>query len=801
MINILFVEDNKLDQQGFERYVHKADLPYRYKVASSLAEAKAQLQNHSFDVVLADYQLGDGTAFELFDIVQQAPIVFITGVGDEELAVRAMRAGAYDYLIKDVDRHYLQILPHTVTKAIEHRQTEGQRELLSHAVQSTDDSIFITDIKDTILFVNRAFCQMYQYSSEEIVGKKSYLLWPDSSYLFSLPPNQSWQGELFSNRKDNSQFPVSFSVAPMKDDEGGITAVVNVVRDLTVQKQAEAAWRESEERYFLVAHGANDGLWDWNLITNEIYFSPRWKAMLGETEIVRAAHQPEDWFNKVHPQDRDDLMASIESHIQGQTSHFEHEHRIQHQDGTYHWMLNRGLVLRSPNGQAYRMAGSQSDITNRKLAYEQLQHAALHDDLTGLPNRASLMLELEKALTKKQTEHVPFALLFLDLDRFKVVNDSLGHLAGDKLLMIVAKRLRNCVRHDDVVTRLGGDEFVILLNGIERDEVTEISQQIQTHLGQPIMLDGQRIVVSASIGIAEDADRYQRAEEILRDADTAMYQAKQAGKNRHAFFQTAHRREAMNRMQMEADLRRAIEQQEFVVHYQPILSLATNQITGVEALLRWQHPRNGLLLPDAFIPVAEETGLLGQIGWWVLGTACEQTAVWHQAGYAPLRLAVNLSAQQLQDPLLVAHLDKILADTGFPPHLLELEIIETIATKQNNTHVGALHEIREMGVRLSIDDFGLDSSLDCLTRLPLDTLKIDQLFVKGMSSNQADAVIIKSIISIAHSLNLHVIAEGVETEDHLNFLRQENCDEIQGFLFSRPIAPEVLPLLLSSIGD
>ncbi|HWP48522.1 MAG TPA: EAL domain-containing protein [Candidatus Limnocylindrales bacterium] len=562
------------------------------------------------------------------------------------------------------------------------------------------------------------------------------------------------------------------------------------------RKRAEDALRESEERYALAARGANDGLWDWNLKTGEIYYSPRWKSMLGyeENEIKNSL---EEWFSRVHPEDIENLKARIDLHLEGLTP-FENEHRMKHKDGTYRWMLSRGLAVRDAEGKAYRMAGSQTDITDRKVAEMQLLHDAFHDALTGLPNRALFMNRLEHATERsKRRQNYQFAVLFLDLDRFKVVNDSLGHLAGDQLLVEIARRLVECLRPGDTVARLGGDEFAILLDGIESlNDAIRVSDRIQKELMSPFNLNGQEVCTTTSIGIALNTIGYIQPDDLLRDADIAMYRAKALGKARYAVFDAGMHTRAVELLHLEASLRRAIEQQEFRLYYQPILCLKSGKITGVEALLRWQHPQRGLISPGEFIPVAEETGLIVAIGEWVIQTACTQSKAWQDMGLPPLFVAINLSARQFQHQNLLELIKKILKETGMAAQTLKLEITESIAMRDLDFSIPILKELSAMGVQILIDDFGTCySSLGYLNRFPINALKIDQSFVKDIPNNADNAAIIKAIIAMAHSLKLKVIAEGVETEEQLTFLRSQACDEIQGYLLSHPLPAEVFARL------
>ncbi len=566
------------------------------------------------------------------------------------------------------------------------------------------------------------------------------------------------------------------------------------LRNVTNHALAETALRISEERYALAARAANDGLWDWDLVNDKIYFSARWKSMLGFEE-QEVPSRPAEWFERVHPEDIDRVRAAVAAHLDGTTAHFENEYRMLHKNGSWRWVLCRGLAVRDDGERATRMAGSQSDVTHRKLAEEQLAHRAFYDPLTNLPNRALFIDRLRQALRRaSRRKDYLFAVLFLDVDRFKNVNDSLGHMAGDRLLVMIARRLELSLRPGDTVARLGGDEFTVLLDDI-RDvtDATRVADRIQRELEMPFNVGGQELFTSASIGIALSATGYERPEDILRDSDTAMYKAKSQGKARHAMFDTGMHERAVVLLQMEADLRRAIERSELRVHYQPIVSLETGRIAGVEALARWQHPVRGLVSPAEFIPMAEETGLIMPIGRWVLVEACRQMALWRDLFGAshPLEVAVNLSGRQLALPDLVSQIGEVLRESGLEPSRLRLEITESVVMEHPEVVSTMLQELRQLGVKLSIDDFGTGySSLAYLQRFPADTLKIDRSFVSPMGSRGENSEIARTIVTIGHNLGMRVVAEGVETAEQLAHLRSLACEGAQGYFISKPLSSE-----------
>ena len=565
-------------------------------------------------------------------------------------------------------------------------------------------------------------------------------------------------------------------------------------------KKAQEALRESEERYALAARGANDGLWDWNLVTGAVYFSPRWKAMLGflEDEIEDRLGE---WLDRIHDADRERVKEEIAAHQRGLTPHFESEHRLLHKDGSFRWMLSRGLAVHDATGKALRMAGSQTDITERKVS----------DPLTGLPNRLLFIDRLGRLIkhSKRRKDHL-FAVLFLDLDGFKMINDSLGHLVGDQLLVGVATRLEKCLRSSDTVARLGetftvarlgGDEFTILLDDIkEPDDANRAAERLMKALAPPFVLAGKEVFTSISIGIALSNTAYEEPEDMLRDADTAMYRAKSLGKARYEIFDADMRASVMARLQLETDLRRALERDEFRNVYQPIVALDSGRIVGFEALLRWQHPTRGMLGPEEFIFVAEETGLIRELGWWSLREACQQMSKWRASSEAclDLTISVNLSAKQLLQQHLVDEMSKLLRETTLPPESLKLEITESAVMADPAAAAEMLQQIKSLGIRLAIDDFGTGySSLSYLHRFPLDTLKIDRSFISGGEEGDGGMEIARTIMPMAQNLRLDVVAEGVETIEQVTLLKKLQCKYAQGFYFSKPLAPEDVPPLLS----
>lgn len=557
--------------------------------------------------------------------------------------------------------------------------------------------------------------------------------------------------------------------------------------------------RESEERYALAVRAANDGIWDWNLKTNEIYYSGRWKSMLGykDSEIES---NPNEWFKRVHPEDQKQVQTALVSHIKDRSPHFECEYRMQHSNGSYIWVLSRGLAVRDAKGIAYRMAGSQSDINARKLAEGRLAHDAVHDALTGLPNRVLFLDRLQNRIERtKRNPNDLFAVMFIDLDRFKVVNDSLGHAFGDQLLVTVASRLKHCLRPEDTISRLSGDEFAILLDSVsEVADARRVADRIKGQLRTTTMLGTVERSPTASIGIVMFNKNYQASGELLRDADAAMYHAKGAGGNQYQVFDSAMHLNAVELMRLEGELKRAVERQEWLIHYQPIISLVSGKPVGAEALIRWQHPLRGILSPREFIQVAEDTGLILPIGDYVLRAACTQSKAWREAGRSNFWVSVNISARQFQEKDLVEKVMRVLSETGLPSSGLRLEITESLAIRDTNYTIRLIKELNELGVFTSLDDFGTGySSLSYLKQFQLKVLKIDRSFIHDIQVNQKNEALITAIIAMARSFNLEVVAEGVEKDSQLTFLRSQLCDNVQGFLLSPPMPAEEVTRLLN----
>ena len=560
------------------------------------------------------------------------------------------------------------------------------------------------------------------------------------------------------------------------------------------------ALEDSEARFARALRGANDGLWDWHLEHDRLYVSERWAGML---ELNRDAlgEGCAAWFSRVHPDDLPGLRQAIDAHLGGRTAQLHHEYRIRRRRGDYLWVLARGVVELDPDGQR-RMTGSQTDISAHKAVEQQLQHAARHDPLTGLANRLRLDELLQQTLQQLAKPGArQAALLFVDLDRFKLINDSLGHHCGDRVLVEVSRRLQQCLRPGDHLVRFGGDEFVVLLNDLaSMTDADQVAQRMLDALHHPLHLDEQTLVVSASIGVAGLRASADPAE-ALQAADLALYRAKQAGKARYARYSQELQAAARHQLELESALGQALQRDEFVLHYQPICHIADGQprLAGVEALLRWRHDGE-LIAPQEFIPSLEESGEILRVGDWVLREACHQVRAWQLQGQTQLRCSVNLSSRQLQQDDFVARLTDILMDSGLAPSSLVLEITESQLMHDCTATLIALRELGSLGVRLALDDFGTGySSLGYLKRFPLHILKVDKSFIAGADSDSR--AISRAIIGLGRSLGLEVVAEGVEHDEQLEFLQRERCRLAQGYHFSRPRPAAELQQLFATDTD
>ena len=573
--------------------------------------------------------------------------------------------------------------------------------------------------------------------------------------------------------------------------------------------QAEQEREAERERLRRAVAGTHDGLWHWDLNSDVFHASAGWEQLLGYRE-GELGTRPAEWFKRVHPGYLADLKQTLKEHLEGATQQFRHEHRMLRQDGSYVWMLARAVAVRDAKGKAIAIAGSHTEMSDLIDVERSLLDDAFQDKLTSLPNRHFLMARLETVIEdfRKATRgsHGPFALLFLDLDKFKLVNDTWGHLVGDQLLMATAGRLRHCTSQSDIVARFAGDEFVVLLTGIrDTKEAMSTARRIAAALAEPYNLSGNAVNSGGSIGVAFSREQYEDGEDLLRMADAAMYRAKAVPSSRPAWervclFEPGMISEEAQAAEFRNDLTRALQREELELHYQPVVSLESGGIVSVEALLRWRRRSKELLPASEFMQIAEDAGLMQEIGAWVLREACLQNVAWQDAGLGPVKVAVNLSARQLRQSGFVDLVAATLRETTLDPKWLELELTETALLANEDQAPEVLAELSAMGVHISIDNFGTGNiPLDKLRRFEFRTLKIDQTLVSGVTQDKKAAAVARGVISMAHYMDLAVVAEGVEEHGQLQFLAEEMCDQMQGFLASHPLpAGQMTELLRDS---
>ena len=576
------------------------------------------------------------------------------------------------------------------------------------------------------------------------------------------------------------------------------------VRYLLRARSIYQALRVSEERLSQAQAIASIGNWEWNIITNELHWSSEIYRIFGYKQEEFTANF-DTFMESVHREDRGIVDRAIREALD-QNKPYSIDHRIVLPDGKVRVVHEQALVDIDQEGKPHSMHGTVQDITERVEAEEKIRELAFFDNLTGLPNRLLFQEHANMALHVARRNKTKFALIYLNLDRFKRFNDTLGYDAGDRILVAISDRLRQSIRESDIVSsaserpgqggislaRMGGDEFTILLNDMnETVHVGHMVRRLLDELACPLIVDERELVLTGSIGIATYPADGNDVDQLLKNAHAAMYQTKKYGSNCFRCYSETMNDRALERLDLEINLRKAIEQNELVLYYQPKVESQSGKIIGLEALVRWDHPKMGLIPPTEFIPLAEETGLIIPIGEWVLEEACKQNHAWQQAGYTPLRMGVNLSARQFAEQDLVGTIQRILDSSQLDPGYLELELTESILMRDVHESIAILRDMKEIGVDLSIDDFGTGySSLSYLKLLPLDTLKIDRSFVTDITTDSSDAAIAKSIIALGKNLNMKVIAEGVETQGQLKFLRDQGCDLIQGYLISRPVPAE-----------
>ena len=803
-LKILLADDSEEFINATRRYL--ATQPWAEVVGHAHEGAGAVTQTVELkpDLVLMDVAMpgmGGMEATRRIRSLPDAPHVVMLSLHDAaEYQQHASAVGAYDYLSKAQFPHNLtrivgKLLDLSLQQNIPTHVMAVQS--LAAAVEQTADAVMICDHEGTIQYVNHAFEQASGYRSEEAVGHSSNLLksgeHPLSFYTelwLTIQRGEPFRGVFINRRKDGSLYHEQKTITPLKDKNGSITHFVSTAKDVTEQLQREQLLRESEERFRQVAENIHEVFW---LTTPDkqqvLYISPGYETIWGRSCASLYA-EPQSWFETIHPDDRERVRQA--TLIEQASGDYAAEYRIVRPDGTERSILDRAFPVHDTQGKVYRIAGIAEDITEQKHSGQVLQKLAYHDVLTGLPNRAHFRELVNEAVLTSQREQRPIALLIMDLDNFKDVNDTLGHKLGDSLLQKVSTRLRSALFAPDLIARLGGDEFGILLPRLAASEdVALVIKKLQCLLEVPFILDGIPIVVEAAIGVATTATDASDVDTLLRQADIALYHAKKMASG-YAIYTPEYNLHTPERLGLMAELRDAIERNQLVLHFQPKVETKPGRIIGSEALVRWQHPRLGLLFPDKFILAAEQTGLVGPLTRWVLHEALSRCQTAYCEGMK-MRVSVNLSARSLHDPNLTTMIGAALKAVGAEPARLVLEVTESAIVLDPMRAEENLVALSRMGIGLSIDDFGTGyTSLASIKRLPVNEIKIDKSFVTNMLTDKQDAMIVRTIIEFGHNFGRTVVAEGVETKEVFDALVALGCDQIQGYFISKPQPWEVL---------
>ena len=691
----------------------------------------------------------------------------------------------------------------------------GRLRLLSRIVQQVGEGVAVVDNEAKIVYANAEFARMHGCTPEEldsgdVRGSDFYAKeeWegPVQSLMRDALTRGIGRAELTRRRLDGSTFAAHVTLSQLQDESGTLIGRVLCVRDVSEVHEAEAHRRTNERRLADAQEIARLGSWEWDLRAGRLSWSE---------QLYRITGRPLDWqptyqgfLHQVHPADRPGVEDAMRRSLAtGELFDVVYRLVVDDQERIHH---ARGDVVRAEDGEPALIRGTAQDVTEAKLAEAslreanaRLEHLATTDQLTGLPNRALFNDRLEQAMALARRRPRNVALLFIDVDRFKTVNDSLGHHGGDEVLVEVARRVLGAVRSCDTVARLGGDEFAVLLGDCTPEEAAAAAERVLAALRPSFVIAGVEFFVGASIGVALWPEDCASKVELLQHADVAMYRAKAAGGNRFEMFQPAMTVAARERLSLEAALRRAVDGDEFFLRYHPQVELATGRVTGVEALVRWELPGQGEVAPDRFIPLSEETALIVPIGAWVLREACRQAVRWRDELDAPLCMAVNVSPRQLAHPGFVSVVSDVLAETGLEPELLELEITETALISDVGPATAILGALRDLGVRLAIDDFGTGySSLSSLRRAPFDRLKLDMSLIAGLgkgddSARKGDGALVAAAINLAHALGVEVVAEGVVDRRQLRALTRFGCEHGQGYLWTKPLLAEELPAWLA----
>jgi diguanylate cyclase (GGDEF)-like protein/PAS domain S-box-containing protein len=669
----------------------------------------------------------------------------------------------------------------------------GGGQFFRYVVDNAADGFFVIDEQRRFVEANAAFCRMFGYPRNEVLGKTPLdVVAPEShadliAQMRSIETTEHRRYRVLALRKDGSKFPILLNNTSYRDSSGAVAGSFGFITDLTSLVEAQQAVVASERELQRIIDQMQDTYYRTDAEGKLDRISPSVQNLLGYAPEELVGRRLADVY--ADPKERQDFLERLAA-SGGTLSGY--ESRLRHKEGHEVWVETNSQYLFNQEGSFIGVEGISRDNTERRRNEARIEFLAHHDPLTDLPNRLLLRDRLERAIVQGERTESRVALVFIDLDRFKTVNDSLGHPVGDRLLREAAQRLRKCVREMDTVSRQGGDEFLIVLTDLkDSDAVTRVAEEILATMSVPFSLDGHDVAISCSVGVAVFPEDGRDFDELLKKSDIAMYNAKEAGRNAFRYYTERMNIDALERLDLQNRLWRGLERDEFILHYQPVVELATHRIVGAEALVRWNSPDDGLVMPGRFIAVAEECGLIVPLGDWVLREACRQLRRWHDAGHGQLFLAVNLSAIQFRRGSVEESVIRALRDAGADPSALELELTESILLQGAEHVLASVRQLKSLGVKLSIDDFGTGySSLAYLKRFAVDKLKIDQSFVSNLPADADNAAIVGAVVQMAKSLNLQVVAEGVESEQAVEHLRSLECDYAQGYHFGRPVAAE-----------
>lgn len=821
MANLLLVEDDPAEARLIQDALGGPPAcAYRVEWVTRLAAAVARLGKQDIDIVLLDLALPDGHGIEVFDrlfaVAPNALILVLTAASDEEVARLAVQRGAQDYFVKGhADAHWL---PRALHYAIERKASQDALLTSEARFRAMSDAsplgIFVSDALGNCIYTNAAYQKISGLSFDQALGTNwSRAIHPDdrqrvlADWRDAARGQEPFQTECRFLREDNSFVWTRLSTAPMR--AGRISpGHVQIVEDITERRRAEQVLRAAEDALFqekeraqVTLNSIGDAVLTTDMKGNVTYLNLVAEAMTGWSREDAQGRPLAEVFQIIDGTTRQVAVNPAERAIsENKTVGLAADCVLIRRDGFESAIEDSAAPIHDREGRVGGAVLVFHDVSESRAMARRMSHMAHHDFLTGLPNRALLTDRLAQAIALAKRNGKQLALLFMDLDYFKHINDSLGHAIGDRLLQSVAERLSACVRTTDTVCRQGGDEFVVLLVEIEQpQDAANVAEKLLAAVALPHLVGGNELHVTLSIGISVYPDDGQDVDSIMQNADTAMYHAKAVGRSHYQFFTADMNARAVRRLAVESSLRRALKQGEFLLHYQPQIDVASGTMTGAEALIRWQDPNLGLLEPEQFVAIAEQSGLIVPIGRWVLREACRQVQAWLNAGLPAVPVAVNISAVEFRHRDFADAVAQILKDTGLAPRYLELELTESVLMHDAKSSSSVLEALKAMGVHLAIDDFGTGySSLSYLKRFPIDTMKIDQSFVRDIVSDAGDATIVSAMIGMGNNLKHRVIAEGVETPQQLAFLRTRQCAEVQGFLLSRPLAAEDFERMLAA---